>query len=85
MFWRVTLSHHLQVDLDRGMEGRLIQLDFSAAFDRVRHCGLLYKLRSIGVGGQFLSVVSEFFSVRRQRVHLDGKISASDVVVLGVL
>ena len=32
------------------MEGRLVQLDFSTAFARVRHHGLLYKLRSIGVG-----------------------------------
>ena len=43
-------SHCLQVDLDRGMEGRLVQVNFSAAFDRVSHCGLLYKLMSIGVG-----------------------------------
>ena len=26
----------------RGMEGRLVQLDISAAFDRVTHRGLLY-------------------------------------------
>ena len=54
----LTLSHNLQVALDRSMKGRLVQLDFSAAFDRVSHRGLLYKLRSIGVGGQFLSIVS---------------------------
>ena len=35
------------------MEGRLVQLDFSAAFDRVSHCGLLYDLRSIGVSSYF--------------------------------
>ena len=29
------VSHHLQVALDTGMEGRLVQLDVSAAFDRV--------------------------------------------------
>ena len=47
--------------MDRGIEGRLVQLDFSAAYDRVGHFGLLNKLRSIGVGGQ-LSIVSEFLS-----------------------
>ena len=46
------------------MEGRLVQLDFSAEFDRANHRALLYKLRSIGVGGQFLSNVSEFLSDR---------------------
>ena len=80
----LTLSHHLQAGLDRGMEGRLVQLDFSAAFDRVRHRGLLYKLMSIGVGGQFLSIVSEFLSDRRQRVRLNGKVSASVDEVSGV-
>ena len=47
------------------MEGRLVQLEFSAAFDRVSHHGLLYKLRSIGVRGQFLSRVSQFLSDMR--------------------
>ena len=71
----LTLSHHLQAALDRGMERRLVQLDLSIAFDRVSHYGLLYKLRSVGVGGQFLSSISEFLSDRRQGVHLDGKVS----------
>ena len=66
------------------MEGRLIQLDFSAAFDRVSHRGLLHKLRSIGVEGQFLSIVSEFSSYRRQRVRLNGKVRASVDVVSGL-
>ena len=52
-----TLSHHLQVALGRDVEGRLVQLDFSAAFARVSHRGLLYKLRSISVGRQFLSIL----------------------------
>ena len=68
------LSHHLQVALDRSVEGKLVQLDFSAAFDRIRHIGLLYKFRSVGVGGQFLPIVSEFLSDRRQRGRLNGNI-----------
>ena len=65
------------------MEGRLVQLDFSAAFVEVNHRGLLYKLRSIGVGGQFLSIVSQFLSGRRQRVCLDGKVTVLVDVVSG--
>ena len=37
----LTLSHSLQIALDKGMEGKLVQLEFSAAFDRVSHCGEL--------------------------------------------
>ena len=58
----LTLSHHLQITLDRGMEGRFVQLDFSAAFNTVSHCGMLYKRRSIGVGERFFCIVYEFFS-----------------------
>ena len=32
----------------------------------------------------FLSIVSDFLSVRRHRVHLDGKVSAPVDVVSGV-
>ena len=67
----LTFSHQLRVALDRGIGGRLVQLHFSAAFDVVSHCGLL----------QFLFIVSEFLSDRRQRVRLDGKVSESVNVV----
>ena len=63
------------------MEGRLVQLDLSAAFDRVNHRCLLHKLRSIGVGGQFLSIVLEFLIDRKQRMRLDGRVSESVDVV----
>ena len=76
------LPHHLEVALDRDMEGRFFQLDFSVAFG-VSHSGLLYKLRSIGVGGQFQLVLSNFLSDRRQRVRLN-KVSESVKVISGV-
>ena len=56
------------------MEGRFVILDFAAAFDRVSHRGLLYKVRFIGVGGQFLFIVSEFLNDRLQREILDSSI-----------
>ena len=58
------------------MEGRHLQLDLSAAVDTVSRRTLLYKLKSIDVGGQFLSIVSEFLSTGRQRMHLNGKVIA---------
>ena len=38
-----TISHHIQKSFDTGMESYIVQLDFSAAFDRVSHSGLLFK------------------------------------------
>ena len=57
------LSHDLQNTLDRGTEGRLVQLDVSVAFHRVSHRGLLHKLRSKGRGEQFFSIVLELSSL----------------------
>ena len=51
------------------MESYIVQLDFSPAFDRVSHSGLLFKLKSIGVGGSVLSICTEFLSDRRQETR----------------
>lgn len=58
----LSVSHHLQKVLDMGFEGRLVQLDFNAAFDRGNHAWLLHKLKSIGLGGNILSIWREFLS-----------------------
>ena len=44
------VSHTLQNALENGQEARIVQIDFSAAFDRVNHRGILYKLGSVDVG-----------------------------------
>ena len=36
-----------------------MQIDFSAAFDRVKHQGILYRLSSVGIGGSVLSVLMQ--------------------------
>ena len=46
--------------LENGQEARIVQIDFSAAFDRVNHLGILYKLCSVGIGGSVLSILTEF-------------------------
>ena len=35
------VSHALQSALESGQEARIVQIDFSAAFDRVNHQGIL--------------------------------------------
>ena len=44
------VSHTLQSALESGQETRIVQIDFSAPFDRVNHLGILYKLCSVGCG-----------------------------------
>ena len=66
------LSHTLQSALESGQKARIIQFDFSAAFDRVNHQGILYKLCSVGIGGSVLSILTQFLSDRSQHVMIDG-------------
>ena len=57
------------------MESYIVQLDFRADFDSVSHSGLIFNLKSIGVGGSVLSICTEFLADRRQRVVVDGAAS----------
>ena len=88
--WVPTCDAHLDIvcagkmELDRGGELALFQIDFSAAFDRVNHGGLVFKLREAGVGGMILKVFHNFLSNRTQRVKVDGVRSSSIDVVSGV-
>ena len=43
------VSHTLQSALESGQEARILLIDFTAAFDRVNHRGILYKLGSVGI------------------------------------
>ena len=67
-----------------GEEARIVQIDFSAAFDRVNHQGILFKLCSVGVGGSVLSVLTQFISNRSQNVVVDGCRSKLVNMVSGV-
>ena len=47
-----------------GQEARIVHIDFSAAFDRVNHQGILFMLCSVGVGGSVPSVLTQFLPNR---------------------
>ena len=66
------MSHTLQSALESGQEARIMQINFTAAFDRINHLGILYKLCSAGIGGSVLSILTEFLSNRSQQVMVDG-------------
>ena len=52
------VSHTLQSALESGQEGRIVQIDFSAAFGKVNHHDILYRLCSVGIGGSVLSILT---------------------------
>ena len=54
------MSHTLQSALERGQEASIVQIDFSAAFDRVNHQDIFYWLCSVGIGGSVLSILTQF-------------------------
>ena len=80
----LTISDRVQKALDSGSEARLVGLDFSAAFDRVNHKALVFKLRQLGIGGPFLNILIEFLSNRKQRVVVDGHHGEWRDVISGV-
>ena len=67
-----------------GQEVRMVQIDFSTAFYRVNHQGILFKLCSVGVKSSVLSVLTHFLSNRSQYVVVDGCRSKLFNVVSGV-
>ena len=71
-------------DANSSLEMRDVFLDIFKAFDRVWHKGLLYKLKCMGINGNFLKLVESFLSNRYQRVVLNGQASSWADVKAGV-
>ena len=71
-------------DANSSLEMRDVFLDIFKAFDRVWHKGLLYKLKCMGINGNFQELVERFLSNRYQRVVLNGQASSWDDVKAGV-
>ena len=65
------------------MDSYIVQLEFSAAFDTVSHCTLIFQLKSIGLGGS-CNLFSEFLSNRRQRFTVDCSTSDWIPIISGV-
>ena len=64
------MSHTLQSASESGQEARIVQIDFSAAFDRVNHQGILWRLCRMVILGSVLSIPT--FSVKQITAHYGG-------------
>ena len=51
----LSVSHTVYGVLESGQETRIVHTDFSAAFDRANHQGILYELCSVDIGSSVLS------------------------------
>ena len=78
------VSDRIARAFNRSGTTRAVALDISKAFDRVWHASLLHKLKSYGISGQILGLISSFLSNSRLRVVLDGKSSQECPVNAGV-
>ena len=63
------------IDINPPVDMRSVFLDISKTFDKFWHKGLLFKLKSYVVQGEFLSLLECFLSNREQRVILNGQTS----------
>ena len=70
-FYLIWIAIELIINWCVAINYYIVQLDFSAAFDRVSHRGLLVKLESLGVGESVLSISREFLSDSWQSVLVE--------------
>ena len=58
----------MQSALDSGQEARIVQINFSAASDRVNYQGIINKFCSVCIEGSVLSILAQFISNLSQHV-----------------
>ena len=80
----VYLCHKIYEALEKGEDVCFISLDASAAFDRVWHKGLIYKLKCMGITGTLLAWLVSYLTDRRQRVVISGEKSEWTYIKAGV-
>ena len=81
----LSIVHEIQsFDYMPPTDVRVIFLDVLKAFDKLWHQGLLFKLKSYGVEGNFLRPLENYLGNRKQKVILDGQCSSGKVILSGV-
>ena len=80
----LSITHEIYHSIDEDYEIRGVFLDISKAFDKVRHEGLVFKLKQNGISGSLLNIHEEFRRNRKQRVVLNGQTSNWENIHAGV-
>ena len=81
----IDLYHQMVQSFDTTTHMCVIFCDISKAFDRVRHKGLLFKLKQLGITGRLHHGISEYIKNRHQRVTIGQSCSSYRPVSAGVL
>ena len=73
----ISITHDIYkaFDANPSLEVRGVFLDLSKTFDKVWHDGLLYRLRRMGICGEYLGLIDSLLSDRFQRVLINGQTS----------
>ena len=66
----LSITHQIFKSLDNDHEVRSVFLDTSKAFDKVWDKGLIFKLKQNGISGNLLGTLTDFLTLRKQRVVL---------------
>lgn len=80
----VETTHYFSEVLNRRGQVDVVFLDFSKAFDQVSHPKLLIKLKAILRNDMITNWISDYLTLRRQGVVIDGSISEPVFVDSGV-
>ena len=80
----LSVTYQIFKSLDNVHEVRSVFLDMSKAFDKVWHKGLIFKLKQNGISGNLLSTLTDFLTLRKQRVVLNGQLSSWSNIESGV-
>ena len=75
----LSITHEIYkvFDVNPSLHVRRVFLDLSKAFDRIWHVGLMYKLKSLGICGNYYGLLHSFLSDRHQGVILNEQSSNS--------
>ena len=75
---------HQAFENPKSLEVRAVFLDFSKAFDKVWHDGLIFKLKQNGVSDSLVMFFQNYLNNRKQRVILNGSYSSYSTVESGL-
>ena len=68
----------------KSLEVRAVFLDISKTFDKVRHDGLIFKLKQNGISGSLFKLLANYLNNRKQGVVLNGSCSDYSEIESGV-